>query len=114
MHEVTIVKSFVDTTQKFAEDHGIQKVERVTLSVGALTGAVPKYIRMYYDDIAAGTRLEGSELVIDFIEPEVFCRGCGNMYNPNETDDQCPLCKDKDFEVIRGRELTVRDIAYEH
>ena len=112
MHELTIVQNFVDTTEMFAADHGVGKVERVTLVVGALTGVIPKYVRMYYDEVCEDTRLEGSELVIDYLEAEAFCRGCGHIYNPQETDDCCPECHDPDKEILQGRELFVRDIAY--
>lgn len=113
MHELTIVQNFVGTTDEEAAKRGIQHVERVTLNVGALTGVIPKYIRMYYDEVCEGTRLEGSTLGINFLDAEAFCRGCGTLYDPTKTDDKCPSCGDTDKEIIQGRELMVRDIAYE-
>ena len=112
MHELTIVQKFVDTTNSMAEQRGIRKVERVTLDVGALTGVIPKYVRMYYDEVCEDTRLEGSELVINFLEAEAFCRGCGHIYDPKKTNDRCPECNDTDKEILQGKELRVRDIAY--
>ncbi len=113
MHELSIVQHFVGTTDQAAAQRGIKQVKRVTLNVGALTGVIPKYVRMYYDEVCEGTRLEGSELEINYLEAEAFCRGCGNMYDPTKHDDKCPECGDTDKEIIQGKELTVRDIAYE-
>ena len=112
MHELTIVQSFVETTNDFAKSRGVKKVERVTLEVGALTGVIPKYVRMYYDEVCEDTRLEGSELVIDYLEAEAFCKGCGHIYDPSQTDEKCPKCGDSDKEILQGNELRVRDIAY--
>ena len=74
MHELTIVQHFVGTTDQAAAQRGIKQVKRVTLNVGALTGVIPKYVRMYYDEVCEGTRLEGSILDINYLEAEAFCR----------------------------------------
>ena len=113
MHELTIVQNFVGTTDQFAMDRGIKEVKRVTLEVGSLTGVIPKYVRMYYDEVCEGTRLEGSELDINFLEAEAFCKGCGHIYHFQDMEDPCPECGDPDKEVLHGKELHVRDIAYE-
>ena len=112
MHEFSIVENMVRTAERFAGEHGIGRVRRLTVQIGALTGVIPEYVRMYYADLTKDTALDGSELVIEEIPAEAFCRGCGEVFNPVETEQACPVCHGKNFEVLHGEELTVKDMGF--
>lgn len=113
MHELSIVENIVHTTEQFAADNGIEKVKKVVLCVGTITGVLPKYLQMYYSDVTEKTRLEGSELEVEEIPAEYFCRNCGKTFEPNETQESCPNCGENDYEIIRGSELLIKEIGYE-
>lgn len=119
MHELSIVQNFVKTTDDFAASKGIDHVKFVTLTIGANTGVIPKYVRMYYDEVAANTRLDHSELRIEEIPTECFCRNCGETYTPQRArgghglDAHCPYCHDEDYDIIAGDELMIKEIGYE-
>ena len=112
MHELSIVESMVSTADSFAREHDIKNVKKLTVQVGALTGVVPRYLTMYYGDVTEGTSLEGSELEIEEIPAEAFCRGCGEVFNPEETEEKCPACGYGSYDVLHGKELTIKEIAY--
>lgn len=112
MHELSIVENIVNTTLLFTSDHGIDKVSFLTVQVGALTGVEPPYLKMYYGDLTAGTALEGSELRIEEISPEAFCRCCGEVFNPEQTKQSCPACGAADYEILHGEELTVKELGF--
>ena len=112
MHELSIVESMVETANAFAREHEIAKVSALTVQVGALTGVVPKYVRMYYADLAKGTALEGSELTIEEIPAEAFCRACGEVFDPTVREGRCPACGSENREILHGEELTVKDLGY--
>ena len=120
MHELSVVEKFVETVDAFAADREISKVKMVSLIIGRHTGVLPEYVRMYYPDVCEGTRLEGSELIIEESPVECFCRNCGNVYQPPLSEDHhldpdmtCPDCGQEDFQVLSGEELTVKEIGYE-
>lgn len=113
MHELSIVQNIVQTTEEFAEEHQIQQVKKVVLEVGGLTGVIPKYLHMYYPETVKGTRLEDSELIVEEIEAECFCRNCGEVFKPMHTRGVCPKCNRNDYEVLHGNELLIKEIGFE-
>ena len=113
MHELSIVENIVKTTLQFTAERKIEKVSFLTLQVGALTGVEPPYLQMYYGDLCAGTALEGSELKIEEIAPEAFCRVCGEVFNPDEHERICPGCGMSDYEILHGEELTIKELGFE-
>ena len=102
---------FVDIATEFAEKNSAQKVYRVCLQVGELTGVVPRYLEMFCPSVVQGTILEGSELVIDFVEGRVFCTSCGATYNPAKTSMKYPNCGKERCDVIEGNHLYVTEMA---
>ncbi len=113
MHELSIVESIVETTLAFTGEHNIEKVSFLTVQVGGLTGVEPPYLKMYYGDLTKGTALEDSELKIEEIAPEAFCRSCGEVFNPEENERICPGCGMTDYEILHGEELTVKELGFQ-
>ena len=112
MHELSIVQSFVSMAEQYAIDNNAKAVKFVTLEIGAMTGVVPHYVRDYYDDVVEGTALEGSELKIEEIPAEAFCKSCGEVFSPTEERHDCPACGKENLEVLHGYELTVKDMGF--
>lgn len=111
MHELSIVEGIVQTTVDFAEENGIEAIKKVVVQVGTLTGVLPKYLYMYYPEVVEHTPLEGSELEVEEIAAECFCRNCGCTFSPAEEQMECPECGEDDSEILHGNELIVREIA---
>lgn len=113
MHEFTVVKNIVQTADQFAREHQIENVRQLTVQIGVLTGVIPQYVRMYYQDLIEGTSLEGSQLQVEEIPAEAFCRHCGEVFDPGmEGDIRCPSCGSAHIEILHGRELTIKEIGY--
>lgn len=113
MHEMGIVMKFVDIAKEYAVNNNAEKVKKVVLQVGELTGVVPRFLQIFYPAVVEGTILEGSELVVEVIEGRVSCTDCGKTYNPSKTDLKCPNCGSERCDIIDGRRLFVKEIAIE-
>ena len=116
MHELSIVQNIVETADAFARENEIRNIQFLTVTIGANTGVIPRYVRMYYKDLCADTALEGSELRIEEMESECFCRECGEVFKPGKKQPQlitCPACGGDDLEVLHGNELMIKEIGYE-
>lgn len=111
MHELSIVESIVKTADSFAREHKIEHVRFLTIQIGVLTGVIPQYVSMYYSDLAEGTALEGSELKIEEVEAAAFCRSCGELFDPTETE-RCPVCRKDNYDVLHGKELSIKDMGF--
>ena len=112
MHEISIVENVVKTTEEYAREQGAEKVKFITMRVGLATGVVPKYLHMYYPEVCEGTLLEGSELKGEEVPLEVFCKNCGEVFEPSKTGDVCPECFMKEYEVLHGEELVIKEIGF--
>ena len=119
MHELSVVQGIVATTTGILAERGIEKASFLTLVIGDHTGVLPQYVEMYYHEVCEGTALAGSELRIETVETEYFCRDCGHVFRPvsfgreDSKEDRCPECGSKDLEVIAGNELMIREVGYE-
>ena len=112
MHEFSIVENMVRTADGFAKSHDIARVSTLTVQIGALTGVLTKYVEMYYADLSQGTALEGSALTVEEIPAEAFCKSCGEVFDPTATGDNCPACGRSNYDLLHGRELTVKEIGF--
>lgn len=106
-----IVINFVETAQEYAVKNKAEKVLKVVLQLGEISGIEPRYLKEFFPVVIEGTMLAGSELVIETIEASVFCKGCGTTYNPVRNDFKCPQCDSEQCDVIDGRGLFVKEIA---
>lgn len=119
MHELSIVQNIVTTTSDFCKENNIDSVSFLTLVIGQHTGVIPKYVRMYYDDFTKDTVLEGSDLRIEEVSTEYFCRDCGHVFEPDYKNNphliayKCPECDSNDLECIAGDELIIKEVGYE-
>lgn len=111
MHEMSIVVSFVKMAEDFAVKNNAEKVVKVVLQLGEISGIEPRYLHEFYPSVIEGTILEGSELVIETIEASVFCTNCATTYNPTKSDLKCPACGSEQCDVIDGRGLFIKEIV---
>jgi hydrogenase nickel incorporation protein HypA/HybF len=106
MHELSIAMSIVEMAEEEAAARGNARVEFVHLRLGLLSGVVKEALLSSYEMACAGTRLEGSQLLIEEIPVEVFCPAC--RYVGKVASIQrlyCPQCGTATSEIVKGREL---------
>ncbi|MCR5716893.1 MAG: hydrogenase maturation nickel metallochaperone HypA, partial [Lachnospiraceae bacterium] len=94
MHELSIVKRFMNIALSSLENEPDVRVRQLILDVGEMSGTEPEYLQKYYESCVRGTQLEGSTLVIRPVPMKVQCQSCGTIYNPKLTPERlCPTCK---------------------
>ncbi|MBE5854385.1 MAG: hydrogenase maturation nickel metallochaperone HypA [Lachnospiraceae bacterium] len=114
MHELSIVKRFMNIALEEAEKRKIDRITALTLQVGEMTDVLPEYLHKYYDMCAEGTVLEGSKLIIEPVPMKVKCLSCGHEYNPMKTKDRvCDACGSGECKLLEGRDITVKALSYE-
>lgn len=107
MHELSIAQSILDIIQQEAARHGIARVTRVGVSVGAFSAVAPSSLVFCWDLIKEGTVAEGSELAITEVDLAGLCQDCGAEFPMDEPVTDCPQCGSKKVEMTQGRELNV-------
>ena len=109
MHELAIAEGIVETIGERCAGARANRVTRVLLSVGKLSGVVPDAVRFCFDLAAAGTPVAGARLDIEEPEGWARCRSCGDEYRIDDLIPLCP-CGSADVDVLRGQGLTIRSV----
>ena len=68
MHEVGLMQQAVEIALDHGRAEAAQRITRVGLKVGTLSGAEPDALRFAFDIVTRGTIAEGAELQIDSAE----------------------------------------------
>jgi hydrogenase nickel incorporation protein HypA/HybF len=110
MHEFGLMQNIVDIAEQHARQYGSRQVKKILLEVGALSGAVPESLLFYLDICTKNTLAEGAELQIIAVPAQANCRACGTTFKVVEHDFACPRCHGENWELVSGKELTVREI----
>lgn len=110
MHELGITRSVVSIVSERAQG---QKVLRVTLEVGRLSGMLPEAIRFCFDVCSRGTVLEGATLHIVETEGRGLCSACGAEPKMTAPLGRCPACGEPTLRMVAGTELNIKEMETE-
>jgi hydrogenase nickel incorporation protein HypA/HybF len=106
MHELSIALSIVDLASNEAIEQGAARVGAVHLKIGALSGVVEDALRFSYQLACEGTKLDDSRLVIEQIQPAIFCASCNTERSVAEIQYlRCLVCGNLAADLLRGKEL---------
>ena len=113
MHELAITQSMLDLVLRQAEEAEAEKVEKINLVLGEMTGVVGRCLQFYFDFLSKGTPAEGAALNFKVIPTTARCRDCAKEFKLGEFDWTCPHCQGNNMEIIGGKELYVESIEVE-
>jgi len=109
MHELSISRGIVEVARQAIASRSLsaQRVLRVDVRVGRLTGIVPDTLRQYYDLVALGTELDGSILEVEVVPVRGRCTECSAAFEVDDLCFTCPSCGSGFLEISSGKELEV-------
>lgn len=90
-----------------------EKISKLVLEVGELTGAVPAYLKTAYDSLKMGTIFEDCELETIYLPGTVRCKACGKEFAAREHNFTCPKCEGIDLSFVTGKDLLIKEIVVE-
>lgn len=111
MHEFSIIDSLISTVVKECRNAGFSKVEKVKISVGKASGAMPEALLFAFDVLKKQTIADEAFLLIEEIPVAGNCMNCKNAFT---TEDPfifvCPFCQSSSLKINSGRELDIAEI----
>ena len=113
MHELSITQSIVDMGIQYAKKENVSKVLELRVEIGALSGVVPDAVDFCYSSVTQGTMLEGTPLVIDWIEARGKCPACGHEQSIENYFAICDNCGGLALDVVCGEELRIKELEVE-
>lgn len=110
MHELGLLSAMVSTIKDIAEKEKVEKIEKVILQVGELSGVVPEYLKSCYPAAVYKTFMENTELELEIVKGIAKCTDCSEEFNALNFDLKCPKCGSKNLISLSGREFIIKEI----
>lgn len=109
MHELGIMAAAIDTVFRELHARGGQRVHRIVLRVGAVSGVEPDALRFAFEAVTTDTAAAGAELEIENVPARAFCPTCAQEFAVDSGFIfMCPLCRRLSGEIRSGRELELQ------
>ena len=113
MHEQSIVESILALAIKNAEKEKANKILRIYLVVGELSGVNEESVDFYFSLLSRDTIAAQASLFFMHVAAQLRCRNCNMIFSPKDFDFHCPNCKEEQVEIIGGRELYIDSMEVE-
>lgn len=105
MHELSVTQGILKICLEEGEKHNVNKVSKLNIKVGELTGLVPSCIDEYFKIVAKGTIADGAELNIEKVKVEIKCSVCEYEGILGKDNYLCPKCKGNNYKITKGKEF---------
>ncbi len=113
MHEFSITQSILSIAQEQAKSAQANKITKINLIIGELTGIVDDCVQFYFDIISKDTIAAEASLSFHHPQTKLRCRNCATTFPPNNLNWTCPNCQEQKIEIVSGRECYVESIEVE-
>jgi len=110
MHELAITQSILSLTLEQAKKVNANKITKINLTIGELTGIVEECVRFYFELLSKDTIAAEATLSFDKPPTTLRCRQCATTFSPENLTWACPNCGEQKIEIISGRECQVSSI----
>ena len=111
MHEMAIAESVLEIVETTARRNSAARVATVWLELGVLSHVEARALAFCFDAVTRGSLAEGATLEIITLPGEAWCMPCGDRVALAKLGEPCPRCGSFQLQVLRGREMRVREIA---
>lgn len=111
---MSIAQSIVETVLDEAGRAHADRVVKVTLKIGELTGIMPDSLLFCFELLTRATVAAHAELVIDTVPVTAQCTRCSSAFTISQSLYRCRECGNPDIELRSGRELQITGVEIEH
>ena len=112
MHELAICQALLRQVLEVAEERGTQRIGRIKLRIGPLSGIEPELLKTAFPLVAAGTPGEDANIEIDDIPVRVRCQNCGSTSQALTNRLLCRDCGSWRVKLISGYEMLFVSVEF--
>lgn len=113
MHELSVCLSMLEQVQAIAADRGANRVTRIELKIGPLSGVEPDLLRNAWPMASAGTIAVDAELAVKETAIVVRCSACNAESAVRANRLVCGDCGDFHTTVVSGDEMVLQSVELE-
>ena len=110
MHELAICQALLRQVLEVAENRTSQRVGRIKLRIGPLSGVEPGLLKSAFPLVAAGTLCEGTIIEIEDIPVRIRCQICGSTSQARSNRLLCTDCGAWRVTLISGDEMLLATV----
>lgn len=101
MHEYNMVKSLLEQVDEIRSAEGADRVTRVCVSIGPLSGVEPLLLQSAFEHLKADTSMADAELIVEPTKMIARCLACGLEF---EMHDYCFRCREcgESVQLLQG------------
>ncbi|MGB9603360.1 MAG: hydrogenase maturation nickel metallochaperone HypA [Limisphaerales bacterium] len=113
MHEAGIIHNLLQMTNDIALKQKANRVLKLHLRVGSMSGVVPEALLFAFDAMRKNTIASEANLEIEIVQALCWCNNCNIEYAPEDDFDfLCPKCGGGNVKLIKGKELDLVSIDF--
>lgn len=105
MHELSIAEELANVIRKELCAHPEARVNTAYVRVGALRLIEPVMLDFCFEVLTRNTPLAGARLCIERVEAAARCRKCSLEFAVEDKWFECPRCRERDGDLVRGDDL---------
>lgn len=110
MHELSITQSILNIALDTAEKEKARRVNKINITLGEMTGFVPRYIQEYFNIVSRDTIASGAKLEFKKTYAAAKCLDCGEETRLTDYRFVCGRCGGQRLKLISGKEFLVESI----
>ena len=110
MHEMGLMDAVMRTVDRIAKEEKVEKVHKITLEVGELSGVLPHFLRECYEAVVDGTPYAETELKLEMVPGTLWCMDCEKEFPADIRNFVCPTCHRDHLTPMKGRDFTIKEI----
>ena len=112
MHELSVCQGMLRQVSDLARRHRAEKVSRIVVRIGPLSGVEPELLRQAFPLASAGTLAEAADLVLEADALRVQCSECGAESDARPNRLLCGQCGSWQTRLISGDELLLASVEF--
>lgn len=112
MHELSVCQGMLRQVSDLARRHRAEKVSRIVVRIGPLSGVEPELLRQAFPLASAGTLAETADLVLETDALRVQCSECGAESEARPNRLLCGQCGSWQTRLVSGDELLLASVEF--
>jgi len=105
MHELSLCEDLMDQVMTIAKAHHAEKVVRIIVRIGPLSGVESLLLESAFSISRAGTVAEEAEFLTEVLPIRVLCNSCGVESEAVVNNLVCGSCGGYNTKLLSGDEL---------
>lgn len=113
MHEYSLARALLRQISEIVEQQSARRITRLRVSVGEFSGVDADLLQSAFEQLTSGTSDEGARLELETVPLEGKCECCGQEFPIQRFQFICPVCLQRQVQVIRGEDLMLESVTLE-